>query len=67
VVGESVDVDSSARVVNAAPTIGEKRWRVYRGPLSGRYFAAYCEHVGNGVWTVIGHKHDVTEDIEALR
>lgn len=41
--------------------------RVFRGPLSGRYFAALSRQVEDGsTWVVQGEKYDVTEDIEAL-
>ena len=42
------------------------RWRVFQGGLSGRYYCALSSERGDGVWKVIGKKHDVTEDIEAL-
>lgn len=44
----------------------EPRWRVFRGGLSGRYFAARCARSEGDVWVVLGDKHDVTEDVERL-
>ena len=44
----------------------ERRWRVFRGELSGHYFAAYCAPSEGDVWVVLGDKHDVTEDIERI-
>jgi hypothetical protein len=39
-------------------------FRVFRGGLSGRYFAAFVTESQGGVWVVVGEKHDVTEDVE---
>ena len=44
----------------------DPRWRIFRGGLSGRYFAALCTESEGDVWVVVGGKHDVTEDVERL-
>lgn len=45
--------------------VGLQRMKVFRGGLSGRYFAAMMRWNGTQ-WEAVGGKHDVTEDVQYL-
>lgn len=45
---------------------GMRAFRVWRGGLSGRYFAGMAIEEADGRWRITGKRHDVTDDIERI-
>ena len=42
------------------------KFHVWKGGLTGRYFAGSSAQQDDGSWVATGRKHDVTDDVEAI-